>query len=431
MRKVAFLFGIHSRTVALLEDGNMRLLSGYEEVLVERTRQGIYNCFTVGAEYTVALDKAKIVQALTVLVNKFPQFSLAVDGRKVVRTSVDVETMVVEETGSVEDILKKYVLQEFAYDGAHALWKVVFAKALNTVFFVVDHTFFDGTAAKNFHAELAKALAQDGAGTSRSSIVDEEYPDPTVMMGFQDRQAGASAGPPSTALCADMDRSLLQTPMSLHHFKIVNIPPEMTGNLLQFARNNNIKITALLYAVVAKVLVGVVGKNDPFKAMIPINTRPSDVEREEWTTFGVYFGKYFHTDMPEAIANTPVVDLALDFQKKLVEAIPKAMEGFEVSETTARLVPESSRLDMKAMAEQNDRPGSTIAMSNLGVLSTPITNNVYFDQPLVNACFALHFISTPTAGLSLNFIAHRAVSTDVHEAFVKQSLEMIDSIGGS
>ena len=83
---------------------------------------------------------------------------------------------------------------------------------------------------------------------------------------------------------------------------------------------------------------------------------------------------------------------------------------------------------MHQLAERNGNPGSTLVMSNLGVLAHDKILDVYFDQPMVDACFALHFVSSATKGIALSFTSHRAVPVGAFKDFVERVVARIDSV---
>ena len=435
----------------------MRPLSAYEAVIASRAEHDIYYSFCVAADYTTPLTKASILAALAVLCRRFPNFSLQVDTTTVppqcicmpkwdlnkhpglidVFSGADDD---VTHPNTVEAILKHYNdVPVFSYaDKDTPLWKVALLEKTNTLFFVTDHVYFDGTAAKNFHVLFDEALTQiqkPGAGAEHSLLVDtstfDTYPDPTVLMNFDPSPKTASdSTPDAPTLFPALDVEIAAAkPLPVHNSTIIHLSAEDSQALVNKARANNTKLTALLYAVAAKSVVPLVDKavlassGAKLKAMIPINTRPlvtSLPQNSDLLQFGLMFGKYFAIEDPDTVLESTLEQLSASFQSRLQANIPHAADGYEVFEAEARknfqLVDES----MVSLYERNLSPKTTLAMSNLGVLKSVSgrVGKVYFDQPMVDACFGVHFCSSSGAGLSINLNSHRAVPKDVYLQFV-------------
>ena len=436
----------------------MRPLSAYEASIVSRTEHGIYYNFCVAATYSTTLTKDTILHVLAILCRRFPHFSLLVDTTTdpsslpscTYRPSWDVskqkglvDVFHAGDDATVESVLTHYNnTRVFHYTNLDTpLWKVALLESENTLFFVTDHTYFDGTAAKNFHELFAEALDHLDEH-DKSFLVDTTkfppYPDPTVLMNFRsthDLPSPVAAIVPPTCL-PSFDEKLMLLQLPYHNSTLLQLSAADSKALLQKARANNTKLTALLYAIATKAVVPLVADSQPgsmLKTMIPINTRPrvtSIPQDSDLLQFGLFFGKYFSVDDPVSITNGTLESISQDFQDRLLASIPHAMDDFEAFEVKARkdnkLVDES----MEAMYQRNGSPKTTLVMSNLGVVrsSSGQIKRVYFDQPMVDACFGLHFVSSQHDGLCINFTSHRAVPRDVYLQYVHNVRNYIGSL---
>ena len=432
-------------------------LSAYEAAMVARCNAGVYKAYTVGAQYTQPLSKPTIAAALALLCNRFPAFSLSVGPSPDYLSSyldpytigddlielVDVED---PEVKCADDLVRKYVHMDIPLDGTTPLWRCVYYPTDNVLFFYMVHVFFDGTAAKNFHIEFAKVLDDLETAENTTTYVDttqfKRFPSMTDLLKFQPRYASTPTMSSLSSLPATLpplDAQLLESqPMYMHNYKRVPYSKAATNSLIAMARQHGVKLTALLYAFATKAIVRALGKekgNDVdgvVKTLIPVNTRfmidkvdKMDVD----TTFGLLFGKSEHVATPQHIANTDTVTLVRSFQEQLAADVPNAMHGAEVFETAVaeqgrHLIEES----MRKLAERNGNPEVTLVMSNLGVLAHDKILDVYFDQPMVDSCFALHFVTSAASGISLSFTSHRAVPVAVFKDFVDGVVARIDSI---
>jgi hypothetical protein len=441
-------------------------LSAYEAVTAARCNAGVYKTYTVGAQYKQPLSKPIIAAALALLCNRFPAFSLCVgpspdyvssylDPYTIGDDLIDVVDVEDPNMKCADDVVRKYVHLDIPLDGTTPLWRCVYYTGDNVLFFYMVHVFFDGTAAKNFHLEFAKALDELEAAYKTNTYVDtsqfKPFPSMTDLLKFQPRYASAPAMSSLSSLPAmlpPLDTQLLESqPMYMHNYKRVPYSKAATDSLIVTARLHGVKLTALLYAFATKSIVEVLGKEDVVdvdghgnvvRTFIPVNTRfmvgkdtdsDADADADVDVTFGQLFGKSMHVATPQYVADTDTVQLARSFQVQLTADVPNAMHGAEVFETAVteqgrHLIDES----MHQLAERNGNPGSTLVMSNLGVLAHEKILDVYFDQPMVDACFALHFVSSATKGISLSFTSHRAVPVGAFKDFVERVVARIDSV---
>jgi hypothetical protein len=409
----------------------MRPLSAYEGIIAARTNKGLYNNFIVGAEYLTPLSKETLLNALASLLQQFPHFSLRIKKYSSIVAlpyNVDGSYIDVLPTGTPADICAKYTLHRFEYTKLDKpLFKIIYVIDINTVFFVADHVYFDGTAGKNFHLHLSEALMKGG---EIDKFIDTtkfyQYPNPTKLMKFKEREPNstkiseASFRPP-------INKALLNTPPPVHNSTILHLSSEETKKLLDCARKNNTKLTSLLYSLGAKTLLKVLNDvshtNTKFKAMIPINTRSKiDITEDDnynnVIQFGMFFGKYFDEEDPEYIKRTDVFELSRKFQSNLSASIIDAMNDFEIVETFAKSDFLIIEKNIDGLMESNHEPNSTYVMSNLGVLNSLIIGKMYFDQPMVDGSFGLHLISSTQGGLAMNFTSHRGIPNNIYQNYV-------------
>ena len=409
-------------------------LSGYEACMPSRTNHGIYNNFIIGAHYTVELDLQKIAKAVKVLCLKYPHFSLTVGENYTSEYLKEYDILncieIIDDL-SIDEILDKYTDFKFSYINKTPLWKVLLDSKSNTLFFVVDHSYFDGTAGKNFHSEFSKALditIDDGTIIKPSF---KKYPKATDLMGFQERES--SGGVSSKATYPQMDVKLMELPMYRHNHTIKHLNLENTNKLINLSRSKGFKLTGLIYYIASKSITKSFEneiENAKFCAMIPINSRfkvPRNEENDIITKFGLFFGKYFTTDDLNYIKENDFITISSNFQKALNDNIDKCMEQYEVFETNINKDRSLIDKSFQQMRDRNDTPLTTVAISNLGMLSDNKIGLVYFDQSMVDAAFGLHLISS-NEGLSLNFTSHRAVPKDVYQNYVNNGIEIINEL---
>lgn len=414
----------------------MRPLSAYEAVIVARNNQGLYNNFIVGAEYTVPLSKDRVLDALSSLCLKFPHFSLRVDDTNyncIVSDSYTIDDSYIDvlESATPADICSKYILHKFKYGADNPLFKLVYVVDINTVFFVVDHVYFDGTAGKNFHVHLSKILEESEPTSSRFIDTSKfyDYPDPTKMMQFQDRDSKPNK-PAAPSFRPPIDEKLMDCQLSIHNSTIIHLSSDETSKLLNYTKVNGTKLTSFLYAITAKKLYEILHtdslRNTKFKTMIPINARfkidfTQDANYKNVSEFGMFFGKYFDEIDVEHLSNTELGALSNEFQAKLLANVETAIDDFEVAETIRNTTdPLIFEKNIAGLKSRDSKPNSTLVMSNLGILNSPIINTVHFDQPMVDGSFALHFISSSSGCLALSFNSHRGVPKDIHQSYVEQ-----------
>ena len=409
------------------------LLSAYETSMCVSSNKGLYNNFIIGAEYKELLSLGKIINAVKQLCLKYPQFSLAVskDYHSEFINEYDLKNCIdIVNDSSIEEILQKYTDLKFNYADKVPLWRVVLDSKTNTLFFVVDHTYFDGTAGKTFHVEFCKVLGDDDI--VEDSIIRpkfESYPTSTEMMGFQDRFVGSGIIDKGTY--PKMDERLMNSPYFKHNYQVVHLSKEKTDNLVKLARDNGFKLTGLMYSIASKAIVDSYEdkENKKIRTMIAINSRFKVGSQIDplFYKFGLFYGTYFHINDISFIKNSEIIEIGKDFQKGLNENKDKCMEDCEVLETKAkndRSIIEQSQDDM---ASRDSCPLTTLTISNLGVLNDNKVSKVYFDQPMIDSAFALHLISSNDC-IALNFTSHRAIPNEIYNTYISNVLKFINSI---
>jgi hypothetical protein len=402
----------------------MRQLSAYEGLILDRARKGIYNNFIVAAEYLIPLSKEILINAVTSLCQKYPHFSLRVEEYKSVFAqpyTIDDSFIEILSTGTVSDICEKFTLYQFKYHNIHEpLFKVIYADHLNAVFFVTDHVYFDGTAAKNFHYHLANSLGVNTVDKFINTTKFNFYPDPTKILNFQEKHSQKTIVKES--LKPDLDQNLLNMPMSKHNSTFIYLPAEDTKKLINSARENNTKITSLFQAIGAKIIANLINSENIFKSTVAINTRFKIELTPDYinlTQFGIFYGKYFNETNSNDIRKLDIITLSQIFQGKLSENMENAMQNAEISEAIASKDYNFVDQTMQNLFNRNDKPEVTFAISNLGVLSSSIIGKTYFDQPMVDSSFALYIISSDS-GLTLNIASHRAIPAELYKQFVEE-----------
>lgn len=430
----------------------MRELSVYEASIVSRTEHEIYFNYTVAADYKTVLSKDLILKTLTILCNKYPQFSLHIDNS--VKGKLPIcsylknwdlsqldDILDIYENESIDSIISKYNNKRlFNFNDLKPLWKIALLKDSNTLFFLMDHTFFDGTAAKNFHYQFANNL--NFSSTINSFIIDTtkfiDYPDPTVLMGFDSnfKPKINNTTIELPTLLPPFDNLLMKLPLPFHNSTLYHISAKNSKKLIEISRLNDVKLTALLYAIASKSIVQIPHldkDNTLFKTMIPINTRPlvkslnSNINTE-LIEFGLFFGKYFHLDNPLDILNNSIKEISNYFQAKLNENLSHAMDDFQIFEFKGRENPLLVDESLKTLYDRNNSPKTTLVMSNLGMIKSNEIGKVYFDQPMVDACFGLHFISSSESGICINFTSHRAVKKEDYLTYIENTKKFINEL---
>lgn len=454
----------------------MRKLSGYESAIVYRTMRDIYYNFIIASEYNIHLSVDIIQLILAKICNKYPHFSLYIDTSTVLPTvsylpswNVITEDIIDLVSGPVSDVFSQYTLHKFDYSVPKPLWRIAFDQTKNIVYFITDHTFFDGTAGKNFHKEFSYYLSSltdielglksSVPSTSSLSLFDidtthfETFPDPTDLMNFASitDQPNVSTVVAKNTLLPTISQQITQnSPLPLHNSTLYHISNTDVNILLTKSRTIGVKLTSFLYAICSKSLIQVIyddcnGDNDKFsntafKTMIPVNTRPlaishhknnndtvattnngSDISGNsinDILEFGLFFGKYFHSDDPNFLLINSLNDIAQNVHKNLHNNISNAMNDYQNIEIQCKK--DNTIIDqaMQKLYNRNITPLTTLVMSNLGTLSSDQINNVFFDQPMVDACFGTHFIGCSNGGITLNFTAHRAVVYDQYQQFI-------------
>lgn len=398
----------------------MRQLSGYEACIFYRSIQNVYKSFIVGADYPVSLSVPKILKTLSLLCNEYPVFSLIINKENLeidyLTNWIPDESLIdVYESEKVEDILPNYQTFEFDYDSkVNPLWKLVYFKNSNTLLFVIDHTFMDGTGAKNFHSEFLKCF--NSIDNDDNNLLPEliktdkfdEYPDPTVEMNFGESLINERIDSPSeiSDVKFDLNSDLMKLPMSNHRSTLIHLNKEQVDNLLKRSHELNVKLTAYIY----KIACDSVPIEGNTKVMIPINAKRD-------RKFGLFFGKYFQL-------KTADVEV---FQNNLIENIPNAMTSFENFEINYKKFGKSFANDaMIGLKNRNNNPTTTIAISNLGKLDGGFNGKVYFDQPLVDAYLALHFLSNSSGEMVVNCECHRAIDESVYKSYLNNVIKYLN-----
>lgn len=401
----------------------MRKLSGFEGSYISRTNHDIYYNFIVGAEYKVPLTKDIILDTVARLCWKYPQLSLRVDGYNSIYSqsyTVDDVFIDVVETGDVAEICQKYTLHKFNFDDIDKpLFKLIYVIDTNTIFFIADHIYFDGTSGKNFHILFAKELENRNTALATRFINTSgfnEFPDPTKLLNFQKRYKSDTNT--TESWMPKLDTDLMELPMPVHRSTMITISSEQTKKLLQFARSNDVKLTSLLQSISVKCITRLYKSDGVFKTLIAVNSRPYIECKDVYKEFGILFGKYVNESTVEDIKSTGVVELSQVFQKALNDNKESATKDAEIFETLAMEDYSIVEKVMDRLVAINDKPSIGLVISNLGNIDSPMISSVYFDQPMVDTSFSLHVVSCTDGGMTLNCTSHRAINKYIYQEYV-------------
>lgn len=453
---VDLTFGIRIRTkktfMSNLEPN--RQLSAYESAIVYRGLENIYYNFIVAAKYETALSPEIIKQTLARLCHKYAQFSLHVNlPPPEISTVAPLPTVSYlpswDITDSIIDIVNDpldavfatYMQFQFQYPSITPLWRVLYNPTQNILYFVADHTFFDGTAGKNFHIQFASLLEEstDVSLHINTASFPHIVPNPAVLMKFR---SNIQPNPPTTTPTPQQSTTrpiicpeLMQlSPLPAHRSTLFQLTSIQVQSLLKLSQNAGVKLTSFLYAIAATSILQIPDMDGQlFKTMIPINSRPllsanSRNSNLDWLEFGLYFGKYFHTDSTTFLSESSIITIAQHFHSSLHDNIPLAMQDYELVEAQAKQNPNVIVNNIKQLYNRNNQPLTTLVISNLGTTTSSNLKEMYFDQPMVDACFGIQFIGCSQGGITLNFTSHRAVPTNQYDHYVKTVQAKIQTI---
>ena len=420
------------------------LLSGYEAYMPSRANHQIYTNFGIAAQYNTQLDLNIVTKALKVLCLKFPHFSLTVGDEKLYTSEYINEYDLVNcidviPNSTPQKIFAKYTQLKFSYSNKTPLWKVVLNSDSNILFIFMDHTYFDGTAGKNFHVEFSKALDikpsnDDSTIINTQGLFSYNYPNATKMMNFKPRNVKPK--PMGDIARPTIDLELMKKPMWDHNTTLIHLSKEQTNKLVNFSRNNGFKLTSLLNSIGSKAVVSVYPESGnlksemKFRSLTAINTRykvESTSFNDIITTFGLFISRLTNDTDFQSIEDGEIIQMSKNFQKYLSENKEAASEDSEFFETKAlkdRSIIDKTLDNLKAI---NDKPNFSLVISNLGMISNEKIKTVYFDQPMVDALFAIHLISSANSGVTFNLTSHRAIPKEVYNNYVTNFQTLINS----
>ena len=422
------------------------LLSGFEAYMPSRANHGIYTNFCIAAEYNIKLDLDNVTKALKILCLKFPHFSLTVGDEKLYTSEYikeyDLLNCIDVITNSTpKKILAKYNNVKFSYSDKTPLWKLVLELESNTVFFFMDHTYFDGTAGKNFHIEFSKALDvkpsnddDDSTIINTQGLFNYNYPNATKMMNFKPRDIEPK--PMEDIARPIIDPELMKKPMWNHNSTLFHLSKEQTNKLVNFSRDNGFKLTSLLNSIGSKAIISAFPESSTpksdmkFRSRTAINTRykvESTPFNDIITTFGLFISRLSNDTDFQSIEDGEIIEMSKNFQKYLSENKESASEASEYLETQAlkdRSFIDKSLDDLK---ENNGKPNISFVISNLGMISDETIKTVYFDQPMAGAVFAILLISSSNSGATFNLTSHRAIPKEVYNNYVTNFQTLINS----
>lgn len=411
------------------------VLSAFETFMSLLASHRIYNNFIVGAQYKPLLTTKKITNAVTKMCTKYPQFSLTV-GRghhSEYLPKYDVKDCIdVIDDSNPKQILEKYTALKFSYADKVPLWKLVLDSKSNTLFFVADHTYLDGTAIKNVYGEICKSLDNGNDEDIKTSVIEPDfppYPTSAEMMKFEDTLAEYD---PEKGSSPEMDQELLKLPNYKHNYEVVHLTREKTKYLIKLCRDNGFRITSLMYAIATKAITDSYvhsGEIDKLRTIIAVNTRfkiGSEVD-EILYQLGLFFGVHSHYDDISYVQKANVIEMAKNFHNGLNDRKDECNEIWEILETKSKRDRSAIDSEIAKWKSRDSDPLSTLFISNINVIGDEKIGKVYFDQPMFDAAFSCHLVSSYD-GMALNFTSHRAIPKEIYEKYIARSLHYIDSI---
>ena len=412
------------------------VLSAFETYMSLLASHRIYNNFIVGAQFKPLIKPNKIANVVSRLCRKHPQFSLTVGKghHQEYLPPYDVKNCIdVIDNSNPNKILEKYTALKFSYSDKVPLWKLVLDSKSNTLFFVADHTYFDGTAVKKVYHEICKSFDEPEDDKLENSIIKpnfESYPTSAEMMKFEDKIVEIE--PNIKGSSPEMDNELLKLPYYKHNYEVVHLSKEKSKHLIKLSRDNGFRITSLIYAIANKAIVNSYDHNEEFeklRTIIAVNTRfkISPEVDQMLNEMGLFFGIYTHYDDISYVKNAEIFEMAKNFQNGLNDNKHKCNDYWEHLETKSKI--DRSIID-KAIHEiklRDSKPLNTLFISNINVIGDDKIGKVYFDQPMFDSAFSLHLASS-NDGMSLNFTCHRAIPRKIYDTYVSNVLGYINDL---
>ena len=412
-------------------------LSAFETFMNTLACHRIYNNFIVGAQFKPILTTNKIANAVSKLCKKYPQFSLTVadDHHSEYLKKYNVRDCIeIIDNSNPQQILEKYTALHFDYRNGKPNWKLVLDSNSNTLFFVADHTYLDGTAAKNAYSEICKSLDDQDIDIDNieNNIIEPKfgpYHTSAEMMKFEERSIDAN---PNVGTSPPLDHSLLNSPYYKHTYQVINLNKEKSEKLLKIARENGFKFTGLIYSIASKAILNSykdTGEFNKLRSLILINSRfrIHSKANELFSKFGLFFGFYYHYDDISFVKNSNISEIGKKFQIDLNENMDNCLEFWENLETHSLRDKSIIENAINSIKLNDSKPTTTLEISNIGLLNSDKISKVYFDQPMFDSAFGLHLFSSNDY-TSLNFTSHRGLPKEIHEKYVNNTMNIINDL---
>lgn len=430
-----------------------RKLSAFETGITYRDTTGAYSCFVVAAQYRQRPARADLLPFLTQLCEKYPQLTLQVRemdrlepldriayDQVVSQAEVPASQGNDRTSAAVTEIMQTLTREQFAFGVDQPLWKLVIWE--DVLFFSCQHTILDGTAGKRFHDMFAEYLENTDFEPSESDLIfdlskvsrfniGKSPPDLLQHMGHPEGWQPVKFNPNAVPI---FDKQLLFQPIYYHRSTVYNISPENVQKLLQRARQMGVKLTSLLFACVSIGLKNsgiLVDGGDCITSLIAINARIFIDDPETDHAMHLLFSKFVR-ETP--LSSIPMLDTpefekyCLQIQSDLTASFPESWYSFSYNEELFKQDPSKPKRDMENLVteQKNLSPSQTLTMSNIGTYKSDLILNAWFDQPVVDAAFSAHIISSKIGGLNINFISHRAVRLEDYTKFIRNATEIIE-----
>ena len=413
------------------------VLSAYETFMNLLASHRIFNNFIIGAQFKPLLKPNKIANVVSKLCTKYPQFSLTVGKgyHSEYLKKYDVKDCIeIVHNSTPNQILDKYSALNFDYANKTPLWKLILDSKSNTLFFVADHTFLDGTAVKNVYNEICKSFDEVEDDKIENSVIVPEfkpYPTSAEILKFEERFAEEGIVVDKGTF-PEMDEELLKLPYSKHNFNIVHLSKEKSNYLRQLCRDNGFKLTGLMFSIASKAIVDSYVHNEEFeklRTLIAVNNRFKISPEVDPMLYqlGLFFGIHTHYDDISYVKNSSIFEIAKNFQNGLNDNKHRCNEFWEILETQAKNDRSVIEKSIEGFKNKDGTPGTTLTMSNINVLGDDKIGKVYFDEPMFDSAFGLHMVSS-VDGMALNFTSHRAVPKEIFNNYVNNGLKCINSI---
>ncbi|GMM27762.1 N-acetyltransferase [Martiniozyma asiatica (nom. inval.)] len=442
-----------------------------------------YSNFSVGAEYSQELDTETVFKALNYMCYKYSSLASNVydfgikdkagfTGRMQLMDKFklkDVLTIIEDPKENCETQMDKVHKYYFDYAGTEPLWKVILINKKQLLFYC-DHLPFDGNSAFNFHRVFGEALrvvrntqtADEYIGMESilydSSKINGDWflqPSPFFVLDskvpfkryvyelilalmphwISKRVRYFFGGNPYKKIMHYDSRSL--PPPGADKSAWLHIPTEKLDKLLKVCRQNNVRLTSLLY------LVGMLAAKDILADYdnsfgVPYNMR-SEVDQGKALSlcpnfhddFGNFIG-FNVFEFPSILEVCPDGkinwDVVRNIHKMIHDSKSRCLESANIFQIF------DSRNYLKKISNAIKAGGvhiSTMTMSNLGNISIENGSGdgleierVWFNQPVDKTMIWMNVCSAKK-GLTISLRTYLPEWLDVYRVGVEEQLDVL------